>query len=84
VKAVTRKVFRWIAGAFEEPNGGPSAMRIAAFLVAGNVMLVWTWLSISGDKWQPMGWDMIVMVLSVLGIKAAQRAVENRDKGGKK
>lgn len=51
-------------------------MRLAAFLVVSNVMLVWSALCLWKGQWQSMGWDMIVMILSVLGVKAWQRRGE--------
>lgn len=73
-----RNLLEWFGKAFHEPHGGgPSAMRLAAFFVVGNVMLVWSYICITSGKWTSMGWDMIVMVLSVLGVKAWQRKHEN-------
>lgn len=71
------KILDFFAKSMSEPyGGGPSAMRFAAFLVVSNVMICWTYIVISDGKWQSMGWDMIVFVLSVLGVKAWQRGKE--------
>lgn len=74
-------MFENIKALIADAKGAPSSMRVLSFLVITDVMLVWTYLCISTGVFITLSYDMILLILGVLGVKAYQRKIEENDCG---
>lgn len=57
-------------------KGAPSTMRVLSCIVIINIMAVWSYLSITTATFIQLDYDIIFLILGVLGVKAYQRKIE--------
>lgn len=63
----------------QENNGGFSLTRLVTFIVVIFFLFNWAWDMFNGRNFEPQ-WGTVTVLLTALGLKAAQKPFENASK----
>lgn len=69
---VVKDLFNWLKSSQEVEPGVVSNMRVLSTLVVLNIMGVWTWKCIANPVLVPLDMNLVILIASVLGVKALQ------------
>ncbi len=67
-----KDLFNWLKSSQEVEPGVASNMRVLSTLVVINIMSVWTWKCITSPTLAPLDMNLVILIASVLGVKALQ------------